>query len=127
MGCGVPSLPFLGFEPFFLPLTSRSIFRQLFFRANSSHSSSVSGMATLSRDKDVIRELYAPDWKAWFARNDDPRAGTPEDPAIVLIGVDVVSAVYFEVDKPQPVVLYELAKAWMKGDPPDIGEVHRVG
>ena len=88
---------------------------------------SVSGMATLSRDKDVIRELYAPDWKAWFARNDDPRAGTPEDPAIVLIGVDVVSAVYFEVDKPQPVVLYELAKAWMKGDPPDIGEVHRVG
>jgi general stress protein 26 len=88
---------------------------------------SVSGVATISRDKETIRQLYAPDWKAWFATGDDPRAGTPDDPRIVLIGVDVVSAAYFEVDKPQPVVLYELVKAWVKGDPPDIGEVHRVG
>jgi len=88
---------------------------------------SVSGVATLSRDKEVIRQLHAPDWKAWFATGGDPRAGTPDDPRLVLIGVDVVSATYFEVDKPQPVVLYELVKAWVKGDPPDVGEVHRVG
>jgi len=88
---------------------------------------SVSGMATISRDRDTIRQLYAPDWKAWFATGDDPRAGTEDDPRIVPIGVDVLSATYFEVTKPQPVVLYELVKAWVKGDPPDIGEVHRVG
>ena len=88
---------------------------------------SVSGVATISRDRKIIEELYAPDWKAWFAEGGDPRAGTPEDPRIVLIGVDVVSATYFEVTKPQPVVLYELVKAWVKSEPPDIGEVHRVG
>src|SRR5687768_1019264 len=27
---------------------------------------SVSGTAILSRDRRVIRELYQPDWKAWF-------------------------------------------------------------
>jgi general stress protein 26 len=88
---------------------------------------SVSGMATISRDRKVIEQLYAPDWKAWFAEGGDPRSGTPEDPRIVLIGIDVVSAAYFEVNKPQPVVLYELVKAWVKSEPPDIGEVHRVG
>jgi general stress protein 26 len=87
---------------------------------------SVSGMAHVSRDRETIRELYAPDWKAWFADGSNARAGTPDDPRIVLIGVDVVSAVYFEVDKPRPVVLFELAKAWVKGEPPDIGTVHRV-
>ena len=87
---------------------------------------SVSGVATVSRDKDIIAQLYAPDWKMWFAEGGDPRAGTPEDPRIVLVGVDVLSAYYFEVDKPQPVVLFEMVKAWVKGEPPDLGDVHRV-
>jgi hypothetical protein len=34
--------------------------------------------------------------------------------------------VFFEVDKPQPVVLFELAKGWLSGETPDIGEIHRV-
>ena len=28
---------------------------------------SVSGLATISRDREKIRELYAPDWKMWFS------------------------------------------------------------
>ena len=87
---------------------------------------SVSGVAKVSRDRAKIAELYAPDWKAWFAKGDDPRAGTPDDPRIVLIGVDVHSAVYLEVDKPQPVVLFELVKGWVTGKAPEIGEMHRV-
>ena len=39
---------------------------------------SVSGVATMSRDRQKIRELYAPDWKAWFPDEGDPRHGTPE-------------------------------------------------
>src|SRR5688500_18438006 len=27
---------------------------------------SVSGIAKLSRDRDIIRQLWEPDWKAWF-------------------------------------------------------------
>ena len=33
---------------------------------------SVSGLATVSRDRQKIRELYAPDWKAWFPEEGDP-------------------------------------------------------
>jgi general stress protein 26 len=87
---------------------------------------SVSGTARISRDRSIIRQLYATDWKAWFPDEGDPRHGTPDDPRLVLIGVDVHAAVFFEVNKPQPVVLYELVKGWLTGTEPDIGEMHRV-
>src|SRR4029453_6891842 len=53
---------------------------------------SVSGLATVSRDRDKIRELYAPDWKIWFAGDGDPRHGTADDPRLVLIAVGVPGA-----------------------------------
>ena len=87
---------------------------------------SVSGLATLSRDRQKIRELYAPDWKFWFPDEGDARHGTPDDPRFVLIGVDVHAAVFLEVDKPQPVVLFEIAKGWLTGDTPELGEMHRI-
>lgn len=87
---------------------------------------SVSGVATLSRDRAKIRELYAPDWKMWFPEGDDPRHGTPEDPRMVLIGVQIHFATFLEVDKPLPVVLFELAKGWATGQTPDVGEMHRI-
>lgn len=88
---------------------------------------SVSGLATVSHDRSKIRELYQPDWKMWFSEEGDPRHGTPDDPRMVLIGVTIHGAVFLEVNKPQPVVLYELAKGWLTGEAPDIGEVRRVG
>ena len=87
---------------------------------------SVSGVATISRDRDKIRELYASDWKMWFPDEGDPRHGTPEDPRLVLIGVTVHAAVFLEVNKPQPVVLFEMAKGWLTGTQPDLGEMHHV-
>ena len=87
---------------------------------------SVSGLATLSRDRAKIRELYASDWKIWLPEEGDPRHGTPDDPRIVLIGVNVHAAVFLEVNKPQPVVLYEMVKGWLTGAAPDVGETHRV-
>lgn len=87
---------------------------------------SVSGLATISTDRTTIHQLYAPDWKMWFPDNGDPRHGTADDPRIVLIGVDVHAAVFLEVDKPQPIVLYEMVKGWLTSSPPDIGEMHRL-
>lgn len=87
---------------------------------------SVSGLATISRDRQKIKELYASDWKAWFPKGDDPRHGTEDDPRMVLIGVDIHAAVFLEVNKPQPVVLYEVAKGWLTGATPDVGEMHRI-
>ena len=87
---------------------------------------SISGVAFLSRDKSVIQRLYEPDWKMWFPDEGDPRHGTSDDPRMVLIGVTVHSAVFFEVDKPRPVVLFEMVKGWATGTMPEFGEVHHV-
>src|SRR5690606_39937788 len=46
---------------------------------------SVSGTARLSTDREQIRRLYEPDWKAWFGEVDEVRNGGPEDPRLVLI------------------------------------------
>jgi general stress protein 26 len=87
---------------------------------------SVSGRATTTRDRQKIDELYAPDWKIWFPDNGDPRHGTSDDPRFVLIGVDVQAAVFLEMTRPRPVVLYEMAKGWITGETPDLGEMHTL-
>ena len=97
-----------------------------FYKARTREWISVSGMAKLSTDRETIGELYARDWKAWFPEEGDPRHGTPDDPRLVLIGVDVHSAVFLEVDKPRPVVLFELAKGMVTGHIPELGKMHRV-
>ena len=87
---------------------------------------SVSGLATLTRDDDKIRELYAADWKMWFSDEGDPRHGTPGDPRLVLIGVEIHAASFLELDKPQPVILFELVKGFLTDETPDLGDVVRI-
>jgi general stress protein 26 len=86
---------------------------------------SVSGNAHISNDRAKIEELYAPDWKAWFP-GDDAKSGTPQDPRIVLIGVDIDSVMYLKTDKPRPVLFFEVVKGMITGDTPDVGEVREV-
>jgi len=87
---------------------------------------SVSGTAVITRDRAKIHELYRSDWRAWFPKGDDPRHGTNDDPRMVLIGVTVHAAVFLEVNKPQPVVLFEVAKGWLTGSTPELGTLHHV-
>jgi general stress protein 26 len=88
---------------------------------------SISGTAKISRDRKKIRALWKPDWKAWFADNGGPDAGTPDDPRMVLIGVTIKSAVFMVVDKPAPVVFFEVVKGMVTRKAPSIGKVRRVG
>ena len=97
-----------------------------YYDPNSREWISVSGVARPSRDRQKIRELYQPDWKIWFAEEGDPRHGTPDDPRMVLIAVDVHAAVYLEVNKPRPVLLYEMVKGWLTGTEPKLGEMHTI-
>jgi general stress protein 26 len=97
-----------------------------YFKPKTMEWISVSGIATVSRDRQKIHELYEEDWKMWFGDDGDPRSGTPDDPRYVLIGVDVHAAEFLEVNKPKPVVLYEIAKGWLTGEQPDIGEMHHL-
>lgn len=88
---------------------------------------SISGTARVVTDRKKIRELYRPDWRAWFgAEEGDDAAGTPDDPRMVLLGVDIDSAFYMEVNKPQPVVLFEIARGIITGKTPDIGKIREV-
>ena len=84
---------------------------------------SISGIARLTTHRATIAELYAKDWKAWFPEEGDPRHGTPDDPRLVLIGVEIHSAVFLEVNKPRPVVLFELVKGMVTGNMPDLGRM----
>lgn len=97
-----------------------------YYKTDSYEWVSASGVARLSKDRAKVRELYEPDWKAWFGAEGDPRHGTPDDPRIVLIGIDVHAAVFLEVNKPKPVVLFELAKGWLTGARVEAGETHTL-
>jgi general stress protein 26 len=97
-----------------------------YYRDGSKEWVSVSGTATISRDRQKIRELYAPDWKMWFPDEGDSRHGTADDPRMILIGITLHAAEFLEVNKPKPVVLYELVKGWLTGTEPEIGEMHEV-
>ena len=87
---------------------------------------SVSGVAKISTNKRKIRELYRPNWRAWFSEDGDSRHGTPDDPRMVLIGVDIESAVFLELNKPQAVILYEVVKRVVTGKKADLGKTKRV-
>ena len=88
---------------------------------------SVSGTARISQDKAKIRELWRPDWKAWFEDNGTPESGTPDDPRFALILVDAESVIFMKNNKPKPVVLFEVAKAIVTGGTPNVGEMRKVG
>lgn len=89
---------------------------------------SVSGRATVSRDRKLIRELYQPDWRAWFGDEGGDKNGGPDDPRLVLIEVKADSATWFERTQPRAVVMLKVLKAMVTGDPPDVGkESHLEG
>ena len=83
---------------------------------------SVSGTALVSQDRNLVHELYEPDWRAWFGDEGGERDGGPDDPRLALIMVEAHSVTYLKVDKPQPVVLFEVVKGMVTGSVPDVGE-----
>ena len=82
---------------------------------------SVSGTAAVTQDRELIHELYQKDWKAYFGDEGGERDGGPDDPRLALILVEVQSVTFLKVDKPRPLVLFEVAKAIVTGTPPRIG------
>ena len=97
-----------------------------YYRDGTKEWVSVSGTASVSQDRKAIRELYRPDWKAWFGDQGGERDGGPDDPRLALVLVDVHSVTYLKVDKPRPLVLFEVMKAMVTGTPPDVGDLRQV-
>jgi general stress protein 26 len=87
---------------------------------------SVSGRAIISRDRTLIRGLYQPDWKMWLGDNGGAEDGSAEDPRIALILVTAESVTYSKQDRPTPVVLFNLVKGMITGEPPKIADLREV-
>ena len=87
---------------------------------------SVAGTARIVTDRAKIHELYRPDWRAWFGDEGGAKDGTPDDPRIVLIGIDVRIAHYLQLNKPQAVVLFEVVKGMVTGKQPNMPETQEV-
>ncbi len=87
---------------------------------------SVSGIASISKNKNRIRQLYKEDWKAYFGDEGGDRDGGPNDPRLALLLIEAESAVYMKVNKPRPIVLFEVLKGMVTGSRVDVGEVREV-
>jgi general stress protein 26 len=87
---------------------------------------SVSGRAIISRDRNLIRGLYQPDWKAWLGDDGSAENGSADDPRIALILVTAESVTYSRKDRPTPVVLFNLVKSMITGEPPKVADLREV-
>jgi general stress protein 26 len=97
-----------------------------YYKDGSTEWISVSGTAKTSTDREKIRELHRPDWEIYFPDEGGEKDGGPDDPRLVLVGVDIESARFMEVNKPKAVVLFELARAKVTGGTPDIARIRDV-
>lgn len=97
-----------------------------YFNNRSREWVSVSGIARVSRNRARIRQLYKEDWKAWFGDEGGDRDGGPNDPRLALILVEAELATYMKVNKPRPVVLFQVLKGMVTGSKVDIGEVKEI-
>jgi len=98
-----------------------------FYNSKSREWVSVSGTAIITQDRDLVRGLYKPDWRAWFPKIDDQRDGSPDDPRIALILVEAHSAIYMKTNRPRPVILFEVIKGIVTGKAPKVGEERVIG
>lgn len=80
---------------------------------------SVSGRATISKDKAKIEELWSPELKAWFP-------GGKDDPNIGLIRVDIDKAEYWDSPDSAVIHLIGFVKAALSGESYDPGENKKI-
>jgi general stress protein 26 len=73
------------------------------------------GKAALSRDKEKIKELWNPMYKAWFPKGED-------DPEIAVLRVDVHVGNYWEASSSRLVVMAKYAFAAATGGKLPVGE-----
>jgi general stress protein 26 len=92
----------------------------LVFQSEHSAYLSVSATATVVNDKEKVKELWKEPYKVWFP-------GGPEDPEIALIAASIVGSEYWDTRGMNKLeYLFEAAKAYIKGEKPELpdGDLH---
>ena len=98
-----------------------------YYRDGTAEWVSVSGTARISQDRARIHELYRPDWRAWFGDQGGERDGGPDDPRLALVLVDAHSVTYMKSNTPRPLVLFQVARGIVTGQPPRTGDLRELG
>lgn len=80
---------------------------------------SVSGIATVNRDRQKIEELWSEPFKAWFPEGKD-------DPNIAVIRVEITQAEYWDTPSSPVVHLIGYAKAVVTGERYQPGENEKI-
>jgi len=88
---------------------------------------SISGLATIISDRNVIHEKYSRSLKAWMGDlGDKTHDGGPDDPRIGIIQVETLSATY-SLTKGNPLTRgFEVAKGTALGSVPDINKLREI-
>ncbi len=81
---------------------------------------SLTGNATLTQNKALIDKFWSPFAGAWFEKGKD-------DPEVALLEIKISKGEHWEADENKIVQLYEIAKANLTDDTPDIGENQKFG
>jgi general stress protein 26 len=107
-------------------LTSDPHVSLAYYNVNTHEWVSVSGVVTVSQNRELIRRLYAPDWKAWFGDDGGERDAGPNDPRFALLLVEAQSVLYGKHNTSKPLVLFELVTGMLTGKEPDVADVRHV-
>lgn len=107
-------------QPFIAEVQANPVVNVTFSDVGDSLYVSVSGRATVTRDRAKAEELWNPMAKAWFP-------GGLDDPHLALIKVAIEAAEYWDSDASRMRQFYEMAKAAVTGERPvNVGEHHQV-
>lgn len=75
----------------------------------------INGSATVTKDREKMKELWNPTYKAWFPEGLDA-------PNLALLCIEMEQASYWESKGGMIVTAYEMIKAAITGEPADNGE-----
>lgn len=106
-----------------LPVADDARVNLAYYDSSSRGWVSVSGRARVTADRERIHEMYQSSWKLWLGDEGGVRDGGPDDPRIILLDVQIESAVFFEpASKPRQ--LFQLARAAITGERAELGTTH---
>ncbi len=95
-----------------LEITSESKVNVSFANPSEQTYASVSGIATITDDRDKLDEVWSPDAKLWFPEG-------KSDPRLIMIRVQPMIAEYWDAPQGVFVNLYNLTQALISGDRPE--------
>lgn len=85
----------------------------IYYRDSDKAYVSISGIAHLEQDRDLIKRKWKESWRAWFPEG-------PDQANMVLIKIDAQEAEYWEPAGGKLKVMFEAARGMVTGEHPEI-------